>query len=190
MDPTAARAGATAAELGRMLATLFWVVAITAIVLAGLGAVPRWLGGEELRARRAATLAEAERRLGGALYLPAYFPARLVWPPTEIRIAGGRGGSARVALSARGEGGHDLVLLQSLTPGVPVAPELLGGPRVLATSPTTLGGHPARMSTVLVGGLAWSELSWVEEGREIRLRTRGELDELYRMAHSARREGR
>jgi hypothetical protein len=140
--------------------------------------------------RPAADIAEAERRLGSSLFLPAYFPARLVWPPAEIRIAGGRGGSARVALAARGEPGHELVLLQSLTPGAPVAAELLGGPRVLSTRPTTLGGHPAQMSTVLVGGLAWSELSWVEDGREIRLRSRGELDELYRMAHSARREGR
>jgi hypothetical protein len=189
MTPTAARAGAPAAELARMLATLLWVVLATGATLAGLGAIPGWLAGDEAGIVRATSVADAERRVGAWLFLPAFFPDRLAWPPA-VRVAGGRGGSVELGFLPRDGGEPAVQLFQSVTPGEPVAEALLGPFRVLSESPTRVGTRPARISTVLAHGTTWSELSWQEGGRELRLRSRGDVDELYRMAHSARREGR
>jgi hypothetical protein len=190
MTPSAARAAPPAAELARMLATLAWVVATTAILLAALGAIPGRIVGEARGVRRAATVEEAERRAGAALFLPAYFPQRLVWPPSEVRLAGGRGGSVRLVFRSRDAREGPITLLQSVAAGEEIAPELLGDRRVLQVSRTTVGKRPAEIATVLHGGESWRELSWQVDGRALILRSRGDVDELYRMAHSARREGR
>jgi hypothetical protein len=190
MTPNAARAGPHAAELARMLATLLWVVAATAFLVAGLGALPGWLAGEGRGPAFAGSVPEAERRLGSSLFLPAFFPERLAWPPEQVRVAGGRGGSARLAFRAREAGGAPLVLLQSVEPGEPVAPELLGDRRVLSAIRTRVGERPAEFASVIVDGEGWQELSWEVDGRRLVLRSRGDLEELYRMAHSVRREGR
>jgi len=190
MTPNAARVGPPAAELARMIVTLFWVVLATVALLAGLGAVPRWLAGEAKGPAFIASVPEAERRLGSSLFLPAFFPDRLAWPPGEIRVAGGHGGSARIAFQPREEGGAPVVMLQSVEPGEPVAPDLIGDRRVLSSSRTRVGERPAEFASVLVDGEGWQELSWEEDGRRLVLRSRGDLEELYRMAHSVRREGR
>jgi hypothetical protein len=80
-------------------------------------------------------------------------------------------------------------LLQSLEPGVPIASELLEGRTVLQTSPATVGGRPATLSDVLSGGARARELAWELEGRAIVLRSAGDVEELFRIAKSAHREG-
>ena len=187
MTGTVTRARESGIELARMLATLGWVVFASAAVIAGLGALPGWLAGEGAGVRRATTVEEAERRLGARLILPAVYPERLAWPPTEIRVADGRGGS--VALTFTDRAGLPAVqLLESTADGAPIAPRLLGERSVLGASPTTIGSRPATLSSVLIEGEPWRELAWELRGREFVLRTRGEVDELYRMAHSAHRE--
>jgi hypothetical protein len=42
---------------------------------------------------------------------------------------------------------------------------------------------------VLVDGAAWEELRWERDGRAMILRTQGDVEELFRMARSAHREG-
>jgi hypothetical protein len=191
MTPHAARGGPRAAELARMLATLFWVAAATVAVVAVLGALPRWLAGEEGEAAAyPATVAEAERRLGSSLFLPAFYPSRLAWPPAEVRVAGGRGGSARLLFRPRVAGDAPVVLLQSVEPGEPVRADLVGDRRALSWSRTQVGERPAGYASVLVDGEGWHELSWQVDGRPLVLRSRGDVEELYRMAHSVRREGR
>ncbi|HSN90505.1 MAG TPA: hypothetical protein VLS93_04695 [Anaeromyxobacteraceae bacterium] len=190
MTPNAERAGPPAAELARMLVTLFWVVAATLVLLAGLGALPRWLAGEEKGPVLAGSVPVAERRLGSSLFLPAYFPDRLAWPPGEVRVSGGPGGSARLVFRPREAVGSPVVLLQSVEAGEPVAPDLVGDRRVLSSSRTRVGERPAEFASVLVEGEGWQELTWEVEGRRLVLRSRGDLEELYRMAHSVRREGR
>ncbi len=170
-----------------MLVTLGVVVASAAAILAGLGALPERLAGESREARRVASLDEAEKRLGARLMVPAYFPDRLDWPPAEVRVAGGQGGSAMAALRERG-GGRDpvMVLLQASSAGEPIAGALLRDRRVLGTRRTVIGAIPATVSDVIVDGVAWQELSWEVWGRAVLLRTRGSLDEAYRMARSVR----
>ena len=190
MTPNAARGGPRAAELGRMLATLFWVVAATVAVVAGLGALPRWLARDARAPDAPVSVAEAERRLGASLFLPAFYPDRLSWPPAEVRVSGGRGGSARLRFRPRDAGDAPVVLIQSAEPGEPVRPDLLGDRRVLSRSRTRVGDWPAEFSSVLVDGEGWQELSWEVDGRSIVLRSQGDVEEMYRMAHSVRREGR
>jgi hypothetical protein len=188
--PPAARASPPAAELLRMLATLAWVAATAALLLGALGTLPGRIVGEARGVRRAATVEEAERRAGAALYLPAYFPQRLAWPPSEVRLARGRGGTVRLVFAARDPAESRVTLLQTTAAGEELAPELLGDRRVLHASRTKVGARPAEIANVLVDGEPWRELSWQIDGRALLLRSRGDVDELYRMAHSARREGR
>lgn len=188
MSEGAQRAGPGALELARMVATLAYVVAATGAALAGLGALPRWIAGDAAASRRV-TLDEAERRLGARLPLPAYYPDRLAWPPAEIRVAGGRQGAARLRFAAR-DGGAPLELLAAAEPAFPIPASLLEDRTVLSSRKTTVGIHPATLASVLVEGVSWQELAFEVDGRAVLLRTRGDLDELVRMAKSLHIEGR
>ena len=188
MSEGAQRAGPGALELARMVATLAYVVAATGAALAGLGALPRWIAGDAAASRRV-TLDEAERRLGTRLPLPAYYPDRLAWPPAEIRVAGGRQGAARLRFAAR-DGGAPLELLAAAAPAFPIPASLLEDRTVLSSRKTTVGVHPATLASVLVEGVSWQELAFEVDGRAVLLRTRGDLDELVRMAKSLHIEGR
>lgn len=185
------RGGATGAEagggLGRMLASFVWTLGATAACIAGLGALPGWIAGESGALRHAATIQEAERRLGARVLVPGYFPDRLGWPPREIRIAGGRRGSALLVFGARE--GSPVTFLQATRDGEPIAPELLVGRTVLRSSPALVHGVPATLSDVLEEGHLAKELAWELHGRAMLLRSAGDLEELFRMARSAHREG-
>lgn len=174
-------------QVARMLATLAWVVAGTVLVLGALGTLPALLGAEPRGVRTVATVADAERIVGLRIAEPAYYPERLGWPPARIRVAGRRGGSVALTLAAR-DGGAPVELLQA-APGGVVAPELRGAERVLFERRTTIAGHPARFAEVFLEGERWTSLSWELDGRPIVLRSRGSVEELYRMARSARVEG-
>jgi len=184
---SAARAGGAGSELARMLATFAWILGATAIAVAALGAMPGWLAGDT-PAGRVATIQEAERRLAARVLVPGYFPSRLAWPPAEIRVAGGRRGSVLIAFAAH-DGGRGVEFLQATRDGEPIAAELLEGRTVLRSGRTTVGAVPATLSDVIVGGRLETELSWELHGRAVLLRTAGDVEELFRMAKSAHREG-
>jgi hypothetical protein len=184
----AAGAGRAGGELARMLVTLAWTLAATALCVTALGAVPGWLAGESTGVRRVGTIEEAERRLGARVLVPGYFPDRLAWPPAEIRVAGGRRGSALLVFAPR-EGGAPVELLQATRDGEGIAPDLLEGRRVLRSSPTRVGDAQATISDVLAHGVPAKELAWGLHGRAVILRSAGDLEELFRMARSAHREG-
>jgi hypothetical protein len=188
MTQRAARAEESGGELARMVVSFLWIAGATALMLAALGAAPAWLVGDSSAVRRATTIEEAERRLGARVLVPGYFPARLEWPPQEIRVSGGRRGSVLLTFSAR-DGGTGVQFLQATRDGVPVAPDLLEDRTVLRTSRTAVGSVPATISDVLVEGHPAKELAWELHGRAVILRSSGELEELFRMAKSAHREG-
>jgi hypothetical protein len=179
-----------ALELARMLAALAWVSLATAVGLGALGALPGWIAGEPHEVRVVATVDEAERFLSAPLALPSYFPQRLGWPPRRIRVAGGSGGSAELSFAASADGQGEVRLLQATTAGAAIAPAFLGTGTELSVSPATVGGAAAVHARRLVDGEAWEELAWERDGRRLVLRTRGDLDELFRMARSVHRRGR
>ncbi len=177
-------------ELLRLLAALGWVVTATAVTLAGLGALPGWIAGEPHGVRTVATVEEAERLLGAGLALPSYLPAHLGWPPRRIRVAGGRGGAVELTFQDPAQGpGDRLQLLQATTPGAPLPPEFDALGSELTSSPATVASRPARLSRRTIAGEAWQQLSWERDGFRMVLRTRGDLEELFRMARSAHRRG-
>ncbi len=182
------RAGGAGLELTRMLASLVWVLGATAATIAALGAAPRWISGESRAVRGVATIQDAERRLGARVLVPGYFPDHLAWPPAEIHVAGGRRGSVRLAIAAR-DGGPGVEILEATRDDEPIAPDLLSDRTVLRTARTSLGPVPATISDVLVAGRPAREIAWILHGRAMILRSAGDLDELFRMARSAHREG-
>ena len=171
-----------------MIATLVGVAAAGTAGVALLGALPGWIAGDRGMAR-VRTVQDAERRLAARIIIPAFFPDRLGWPPAEVRVAGGRGGSVLLAFGDRA-GAPSLLLAQGSHAGAGIAPGLLGSPRVVASRETAVGSRPARLSTVVVGGEVWQELAWKVNGRAFVLRSRGGLDELFRIAHSTGGETR
>jgi hypothetical protein len=185
----AASPRAAPAEAGRMLASLAWVVTATVLLVGAIGAVPGWLAGESLDVRRVATVEEAERWLGARLASPSYYPSRLQWPPAEVEVAGGKGGAAAFTFRARAGDGEDVQLLQATTPGAAIPPALLAVGSELSSSRTTVGARPAVLARVIVEGRTWAELRWERDGRSMVLRTRGEVEELLRMARSTHGRG-
>lgn len=181
MAAVADGAKGTGGELARMLATLAWVVGGAALLLGLLGAVPGWMAGGA-GARAAGSIQEAEARLGARILLPAYQPARLGWPPAEIRTAGGRRGSVRLRLAPRE--GAPIELVQATEAGRAIDAALLADRNVLSERRTRIGNLPATLASVTLEGTVWQELSFDVDGRAVLLRTRGDLDELYRIAHS------
>jgi hypothetical protein len=159
------------------------VVSASAATIGALGALPGWIAGESAGVHHVATADDAERRLGARLLLPAYFPEHIAWPAAEVRIAGGRRGSAELQFRDR-TGGPALQLIQATDDGAPIAAELLGGVTVLDTQRTAVASRPATLSSVLVDGARWQQLSWYPAGRAMVLRGRVDLDELYAIARS------
>jgi hypothetical protein len=185
---SAARAGGGRGELLRMCATFVWILGATIAAVAGLGAIPGWVAGETRGLRHVATIQDAERRLGARVLVPGYFPERLAWPPAEIHVAGGRRGSVRLAFAAQ-DGGAGVEILEATRDGEPIRPELLQDRTVLRTSRAIIGHAPGTISDVLVGGHPAKELAWELHGRAMILRSAGDVEELFRMAKSAHREG-
>ncbi|HEY6005169.1 MAG TPA: hypothetical protein VIV57_19980 [Anaeromyxobacter sp.] len=185
---SAGSAGEGRGALGRMCATFAWILAATVTAVGVLGAIPGWMAGESGAMRHARTIEEAERRLGARVLVPGYFPERLAWPPAEIRVAGGRRGSVRLAFAAR-DGGSGVEVLEATRDGEPIHPELLQDRTVLRSARAVVGKAPATISDVLVGGRPATELSWELHGRAVILRSAGDVEELFHMARSAHREG-
>ena len=140
--------------------------------------------GEPREVRRARTVDEVERRLRARLMLPAYFPARLAWPPVRIRYVVSAPGAVALTVAARGEGAG-LLLVQTVRPG-PIPRQLLPEAQELDRSPLAGGPAAGVLSRVVEDGEMRWQLAWQQDGRSLLLRSKGTIDELLRMARSAR----
>jgi hypothetical protein len=136
-----------------------------------------------------ATIDDAARSVHARLYLPAYFPRRLAWPPETIHVAGGRGGSVAVTFKSTEDGLPSLIVFQSTVPGEPISPLLLGRPRVMHENRTRVGTIPATIADVVIDGAVWQQLTWQVDGIALVLRARSAEPEIHRLAHGVRREG-
>lgn len=174
-------------DLWRTLAGLVVVLGVTALLLAGLDAVPSWLAGEPRDVRRVSSVEEAERRLHVRLFLPGYFPQTIEWPPSSVRVIAGRSGGAALAFDGR-SGGHYMLLVQAAR-SAEVPPRLLPPATVLDESPVWLQGERVTLRRIVgPDGTVWRELGWRAKERGMVLRSRGSVEEMLRMARSAREE--
>ena len=183
--PLAARGPRSpAAELVRLVGAVALVLAVAAAALRGLDAVPGLVTGEPRDVGRAPTVRDAEVALRARLFLPAYFPSSLSWPPRRVRFVRGSPGAVALWLEGR-QGGADLFLAQTVAPGA-IPPRLLPAVTVLSSSPVALGAASGSISRVVEEGEVKWELRWQRGGRTLLMRSRAGLEDLLRMARSAR----
>jgi hypothetical protein len=147
------------------------------------------VNGESRDVRLVGDLQEAERRVRARLVLPGYFPDTLAWPPVSIRVLAGRPAAVALTFTDRGEHEARVVLAQTIGPG-PIPERLLAPAGALDEAPVAIaradGERGALRRIVGPGGETWRELTWTQEGRTVILRSKGGLEELLRMARSAR----
>ncbi len=184
MIALAHRSRGFALEALRTAAGLGAVLALAAGALALLDGVPSWLVGDARAVRRAATVDEVERRLGARLFLPAYFPSTLRWPPARIRFTLGPPGAAALGIDGR-DGAPRLLLVQTVAPGA-IPQELVPDAALLDRSPVGAGVLRGTISRIVQDGEMGWQLTWEHGGRSLLLRSRGPVEELLRMARSAR----
>ncbi len=166
------------------LASIGVVLGAAALLLQAADAMPAWLTGEPRHVLRARSVDEVERRLRARLVLPYYFPNSLAWPPRRIRFTGGTPGAAALAVTGR-DGAPRLFLAQTVAPG-PIPDRLVPDAQTLSSSPVSIGASQGTLSRVVEdGAMAW-ELRWQQGGRTLLVRSRGTVDELLRIARSAR----
>jgi len=175
---------APGAELLRLLGALALVTAVAAGALRSLDAIPGLLTGEPRDVAHAPTVRDAEQALRARLVLPAYFPARFSWPPRRVRFVRGSPGSVALWLEGR-EGGADLLLAETVGPGT-IADRLLPAATVLGRSAVAVGAVSGTLSRVVEEGEVKWEVRWERGGRTLLLRSRTGVDDLLRMARSAR----
>ena len=166
--------------LGVVAAPLL-VAGAVALLLRGLDALPTPL------LQRYPTVEALEAAAGRRLGLPAYFPESLAWPPAAAWLRRGRTPQATLVFAPREGGAPLLVLEQALAEGAALAPPPPGA--VLAVRPVVLAGRAATLTERLEEGVLWRELAWTQEGRAVRMRSRGAQAELVRMAATLRPAG-
>jgi hypothetical protein len=178
------RAPGRLAEAARTVWGLLVVLAAAGALLAALDAIPTLVGGQPREVRRARAVDDVERRLRARLVLPAYFPARLAWPPQQIRYVVSAPGAVALTVAVRGEGAG-LLLAQTIRPGR-IPPQLLPEAQEFDRSPVPVGPAMGVLSRVIEDGEMRWQLAWQQGGRSLLLRSAGSVDELLRMARSAR----
>jgi YD repeat-containing protein len=171
-------------EAVRTVAARAAVSGAAALTLSAVDALPAYLAGEARDVRRARTVDEAERRLHARLLIPYYFPDTHAWPPRRIRFVAGSPGAAALEVGPRRDGAP-LLIAQTVAPGELPA-RLVAPATELDRSEVAVGAARGRLARVIdEGEVAW-QLTWKQQGRTVLIRSRGPVEELIRMARSAR----
>jgi hypothetical protein len=186
MSAAVERWRACAAEALRTAAGLAAVLATAALLLSAADAIPAWIAGDARDVRRARSVDEAERRLRARIVAPSYFPDTLAWPPRAVRFTLGPPGAAALHVDGR-DGRPRALLAETVGPG-PLPDRLVApAPPLAERVPVALGARTGQLARVVGDdGEVWNELTWEQDGRTLLLRSRGPIDEVIRMAKSAR----
>lgn len=169
-----------------MIARYLLVMSVAAAGLAVLDRVPAWLTGATHGARVYPTIAAAEEALGASLWLPAYYPDVLAWPPERVE-ATAEPRVAAIRIADRQRRAERLVICQSIGAVAPAAgfPELLPPAEEVSAAEVKVDGHPARLARLMTpGGRIVHDLSWAQDGRRVTMRYEGTVVDLLRMAAS------
>jgi hypothetical protein len=153
-------------------------------MLYAVDAVPALVTGEPRHVRRAASVQDVERRLRTRLVLPYYFPNTYVWPPRKVRYTVGPPAAAAVTAEGRDDD-KQLLVAETLGPGT-IPPQLVPDAQVIHSSPIAVGAYTGTLSRVVVEGSVGWQITWQQEGRSLLVRSRGTIEELLRIARSAR----
>jgi hypothetical protein len=169
---------------------LSWLLVVAAFAL-GLKAadrLPTLLSGTPHGVRVYATVADAERALGARIWLPAYYPDTLAWPPSRVDTWPGPPAMVALHVNARAGGQERMVLVQSF--GAPAGPPplLLPPAQVLTTTDVPIGGRTGLLMRVVApGGEVMHDVSWDHGQRRVTVRYHGPVEELLLIAASLER---
>jgi hypothetical protein len=176
-----------ARELARTVGWLAVVLVVAAGLLAALDGVPAWINGEARDVRIVRDLEDAERRVRARLVLPAYFPDTLAWPAQRIRVLPGEPPAVALTFTDRSGREARLVLAQTIGRSGRISERLLPVAGALEESPVAMGTSTGALRRVVgPDGQIWRELAWTQADRTVVARSKGSLEELLRMARSAR----
>jgi len=178
----------TVREAFGLVGSLALVLLTLGVVLRALDALPGLVSGERAGIVRFQSVEGAERALGERIYLPAFFPDTLNWPPASIRVFAGPPKAAAVAFSARDGRSTRLVLYQAPGAGESIPMALMPAGRVLHKTDVTMpDGSAVLFRLELPGGLIGNDLVWYRAEETLALRYVGPADELMLIARSLHR---
>jgi len=187
-DDTLETPAGLAREAARAVVALAAVTGLAAVSLRALDAVPRLVMGERPGVVRYQSIEGAERALGVRLFVPAFFPDTLRWPPSSIRVFAGPPAGAALAFDGRDGEPERLVIYQAPGPRASIAMALMPSARVLLRTEVDLSGGSATVVRVeLANGQVANDLIWYRPDETLALRYDGPADELVRIAHGLRR---
>lgn len=177
-----------AREAATLVVSLAIVTALAGGALRALDAVPQLLTGDGRGVTRFQSIEGAERALGVHLFLPAYFPDTLQWPPTSIRVYAGPPAASALAVAGRDGTPDRLLVYQAPGPLASVALTLM--PPVQALHQTEVempAGSAVLFRVQFPDGRIGNDLVWYRSDETLALRYMGPADELVTIARSLRR---
>ena len=174
-------------ERTRAVGAWILVMGVTAVALKALDRLPAWLTGATHGARVFLSLDDAGRAVGARIWLPAYYPEELAWPPSRIEASTGEPAVLVVGIAGRRDGRERLVIAQSIGGAAPPPPGFLPEARAIETAQVPVGAHRASLSRVLIGPRALHDLWWDQGGRRVTLRYDGPVETLLLIAASLER---
>jgi len=171
-------------------ASLLVVLAVTAVSLRVLDAVPRAITGLPRGVIRLSSLPDAARRFGIGIPAPSYLPDDVEWPPTSVLV--GRDASIAATSRHRPDGAAWLIIAGAPAWTGAIDPAILPPVTVLQETETVSGdGRTMTVERLLdSGGAIWHQASWHTHTRLLRVRGRGSLDDVLRIAESVRERNR
>jgi hypothetical protein len=172
-------------EVGRTFSSLAVVMVTTVLVLHGLDALPGYLAGRAHGVKGAATLEEAERTLGFTIWLPAFFPDSLLWPPASIEYTDAATPSVAIRFLASAGREPGLLLSETIGKGDAPPPDLFPRGVLLTRATVRVREREGTLARVeLPGGWVVHDLVWRSGERLLAMRYTGTVDELLLLAGS------
>jgi len=132
------------------------------------------------------TIEAAERALGERLFLPAYFPDTLVWPPASILVLR-RPVPAVAVVFGREQADGGLICYQARGARATIPMALMPAGQVLVETPVEMPEGEARLVRLQsADGAIVNDLIWFLGDRTLGLRYDGPAEELLTIARSLR----
>lgn len=178
-----------ARNIYRLLLPLVLVMAVTALFLRLLNALPSYIQPEALlEAHSVATVGEAESALKRKLLLPGYFPDYLAWPPGKITVQQRPVPLAKLTIYDRAGQRPVLMLYQGSPEMMERGVEVLPALPLLTKETVRLGDVAAELSTYRAkDGRPWYRLAWHARGQALVVTTSLPQKELLKIARSMNR---
>ena len=171
-------------ERARLIGVWVLVMGVAAGALKALDRVPSLLAGTPHGARVFGSIEEAERAVGARIWLPAYYPDELAWPPASVEATSTEPLAVVVRIARRSDGRERLVVAQSIGATAAPPPHFLPRADEIGAAEVVVGAHRARLSRVLLGPYELHDLWWDQGGRRVTLRYTGPVETLLQIASS------